>query len=320
MNTSVGYIGCYGAGEECDINRSNVLDLLHVKIAITLPYLPLLVLAVGGNLLVCKTILSRMRPSVTHFFLLNLSLTDILSTFAVIPMTALADLWFVDWPFGDFMCRLVPFIQCLTIQSTSLTYVIISCDRFALVFRPLRWRRKLSLSRGRLVIMLVWLLAAFQGIPLFLVNELVISEIGEANELEDKNNRAEKNPIGIGNYTSLKLNGSVEALCFSNLASKDLVYSNPNSASVGSRSAEASSQASGTRVHCQETWTPRAGTAYGVTLMTLQYVLPLCLIISSYAAIVWRLWGQSAPGECDVVRDKRIARSRRKVCKGQPAS
>ena len=80
---------------------------LGMKLGMSLPYIPLMIIALFGNSLVCYVIHRYLQHSVTNIFLFNLSITDILSTLAVIPMTAIADIWLNHWPFGAAMCKLV---------------------------------------------------------------------------------------------------------------------------------------------------------------------------------------------------------------------
>lgn len=145
---------------------------LGMKIAMSLPYIPLMIIALIGNSLVCYVIHRYLQHSVTNIFLFNLSMTDILTTLAVIPMTAVADIWLTSWPFGAAMCKLVPFIQCLTVTLIAFTHVLISCDRFLIVFRPLQRRRLLTPKRAKFVLLGLWLSACIQATPLAVVGYL----------------------------------------------------------------------------------------------------------------------------------------------------
>ncbi|KAL5966346.1 RYamide receptor [Taenia solium] len=145
---------------------------LGMKLGMSLPYIPLMIIALIGNSLVCYVIHRYLQHSVTNIFLFNLSVTDILTTLAVIPMTAIADIWLNHWPFGATMCKLVPFIQCLTVTLTAFTHVLISCDRFLIVFRPLQRRRLLTPRRAKFLIILLWMTACIQATPLAVVGYL----------------------------------------------------------------------------------------------------------------------------------------------------
>lgn len=65
---------------------------------------------------------------------------------------------------------------------------------------------------------------------------------------------------------------------------------------------------------CQEEW-PTAEQYYHYTLalLTLQFVVPLFVLIFTYTRIALTVWGKRPPGEAVSSRDQRLARSKRKV-------
>lgn len=213
------------------------------KVLITLPYIPLMIISLIGNSLVCIFIQKYLQHSVTNTFLFNLSITDILCTLAVIPITTVADVWLSYWPFGATMCKLVPFIQCLTVTLTAMTHVLISCDRFIIVFRPLHRRRFLTLRRARIIILVIWLTAFIQAAPMAVVGQL-------QDEPESR---------------------------------------------------------------CLESWDDKQSQAYGMTLLVLQYFIPLTLLICSYTTICLHLnslqFNENSYGN----RMQIVARSKKRV-------
>jgi len=48
-------------------------------------------------------------------------------------------------------------------------------------------------------------------------------------------------------------------------------------------------------------------------LMTLQYVLPLLVLLYTYTRIALMVWGKRTPGEANNTRDRRRALEKRKV-------
>lgn len=216
---------------------------LGLKLGLSLPYIPLMFIALIGNSLVCYVIHRYLQHSVTNIFLYNLSLTDILTTFAVIPISAVADIWLDRWPFGEAMCKIVPFIQCLSVTLTAFTHVLISCDRFLIVFWPLQRRRLLTPKKAKFVLLGLWLTASVQAIPNAIVGYLE----------KDRSLR------------------------------------------------------------CAESWDQEQSKAYTLTLMILQYFIPLALLICSYSVIVWKLNATQVGGVISVSRTGMAVRSKRKV-------
>jgi hypothetical protein len=74
-------------------------------------YSLIFIISLFGNCLVCYVILStRQMRTVTNFYIANLTISDIMMTLLNIPFNVMR---FVldDWPFGELLCKCVPFIQ-----------------------------------------------------------------------------------------------------------------------------------------------------------------------------------------------------------------
>ncbi len=74
-------------------------------------YSIIFIISLFGNCLVCYVILStRQMRTVTNFYIANLTISDIMMTLINIPFNVIR---FVldDWPFGELLCKCVPFIQ-----------------------------------------------------------------------------------------------------------------------------------------------------------------------------------------------------------------
>ncbi|XP_017036899.1 RYamide receptor [Drosophila kikkawai] len=67
---------------------------------------------------------------------------------------------------------------------------------------------------------------------------------------------------------------------------------------------------------CREMWPERNQEYYyTLSLFTLQFVVPLLVLIYTYTRIAIRVWGKRPPGEAETSRDQRMARSKRKMVK-----
>lgn len=65
---------------------------------------------------------------------------------------------------------------------------------------------------------------------------------------------------------------------------------------------------------CQETWSsPEQNYYYTLCLLTLQFVIPLTVLIFTYTKIAIAVWGKRPPGEAENSRDRRMEKSKRKV-------
>ncbi|XP_065077548.1 RYamide receptor-like [Ochlerotatus camptorhynchus] len=67
---------------------------------------------------------------------------------------------------------------------------------------------------------------------------------------------------------------------------------------------------------CTEVWPDdQSDRSYSITLMTLQFLAPLIVLVSTYVQIAWKVWAKSPPGESVKQRDRRILQSKRKMIK-----
>ncbi|XP_005180165.3 RYamide receptor isoform X1 [Musca domestica] len=70
------------------------------------------------------------------------------------------------------------------------------------------------------------------------------------------------------------------------------------------------------RYICKEEWpTAEQNYYYTLALLTLQFIVPLSVLIFTYTRIALAVWGKRPPGEAENSRDQRMARSKRKMIK-----
>ena len=143
----------------------------YAHVIITFMYSTVTVLAVGGNVIVCYTVLAyqRMR-TVTNYFIVNLAVSDLLMAVLCIPFTFVANLLIHYWPFGAVMCPLVTSAQTVTVFLSAFTLVAISLDRYVAIIYPLRPR--MTKTQAILVIALIWFLAVIVPLPVAILSRI----------------------------------------------------------------------------------------------------------------------------------------------------
>ncbi|XP_046359645.1 RYamide receptor-like [Haliotis cracherodii] len=134
-----------------------VVPLYTQTIIITM-YSLIVILAFGGNLIICYTVMraSRMR-TVINLFIVSLAISDLLMALFCIPLTFVANLILNYWPFGDFLCPAWSYLQVVVVFLSSFTLIAISMDRYVAIIFPLR--QKLTKSKALFIICIVWFLA-----------------------------------------------------------------------------------------------------------------------------------------------------------------
>lgn len=146
-------------------------DNVTMTVVTVLMYSLLITVAVGGNLLVCYIILSRatMR-TVTNLFLLNLAISDIVKAVICNPFTFVANLILSYWPFGEFMCPIVTYMQVVAVLLSAFTLVAISLDRFVAIVYPLR--PKMSKKFFFKIMAFIWFLSFLVPLPTALTSKV----------------------------------------------------------------------------------------------------------------------------------------------------
>lgn len=148
----------------------SLVMMIELNILFTMMYCIIFFLSVVGNVMVITVIAYFMTVSVTNIFLINLCLSDLILAITIIPVNTVSDNWSETWVFGPFLCRTIPFIQGTGVSLIAFTQVILSTDRFVVVFYPLKARisKKMALS----IISCVWFVAICSSTPLIFTSQL----------------------------------------------------------------------------------------------------------------------------------------------------
>ncbi|CAE1312796.1 Rya-R [Acanthosepion pharaonis] len=66
--------------------------------------------------------------------------------------------------------------------------------------------------------------------------------------------------------------------------------------------------------YCIEKWEKKdIHLLFGITILTLQYFLPLLILIFTYGSIIVVMWVKKTPGEAESTRDHRMKESKKKI-------
>ena len=128
------------------------------------------IVGVLGNLcLICVTIRQKEKANVTNLLIANLAFSDFLMCLICQPLTAIYTI--MDyWVFGEVLCKISAFIQCMSVTVSILSLVLVALERHQLIINPTGW--KPSVSQAYLGIVVIWLIACFLSLP-FLANSIL---------------------------------------------------------------------------------------------------------------------------------------------------
>ena len=147
---------------KCPLVHDQTLSARALRIS---AYLLLIVISTIGNSLVIYVIKrnSSMRK-VTYFFISNLSASDLLVTVLCMPYMISYELVEKKWIFGPVICKLVPFLQTVSVSSSMLTLSAVAFERFEVIVFP--HRKLVKNLTAKIAIALIWMASVFIAAPL----------------------------------------------------------------------------------------------------------------------------------------------------------
>ncbi|XP_022525138.2 gastrin/cholecystokinin type B receptor [Astyanax mexicanus] len=129
-------------------------------------------LALGGGRKGSRMKVLRMRSasSATRRLLANLAACDTLVVCVCMPAN-LGHHVHRAWPFGEPLCRAVPFVQAVSVSASVLSLAALGLSRYCGVHSPLRARHAFTGARVGVVIAAVWAVSSGLCLPLLFTNE-----------------------------------------------------------------------------------------------------------------------------------------------------
>uniref|UniRef100_A0A8C5I3K7 Alpha-1A adrenergic receptor n=1 Tax=Gouania willdenowi TaxID=441366 RepID=A0A8C5I3K7_GOUWI len=113
---------------------------------------------VGNILVILSVVCHRHLRTVTHYFIVNLAVADLLLSSTVLPFSAILEI--LDrWVFGRVFCNVWAAVDVLCCTASIMSLCVISVDRYIGVSYPLRYPAIMTKHRALLAVMLLWVLS-----------------------------------------------------------------------------------------------------------------------------------------------------------------
>ncbi|XP_073967349.1 cholecystokinin receptor type A-like [Choristoneura fumiferana] len=136
------------------------------------PYFLIFLLSVSGNCMVIATLASNKRMrTVTNVYLLNLAISDFLLGVFCLPFTLVGQIY-RRFLFGAALCKLIPFLQAVSVSVDVWTLVAISLERYFAICRPLKSRKWQTQCHAYKMITCVWLMSIALNSPILVASTL----------------------------------------------------------------------------------------------------------------------------------------------------
>ncbi|XP_056636567.1 orexin/Hypocretin receptor type 1-like isoform X1 [Diorhabda sublineata] len=116
-----------------------------------------------GNCLVCVAVYrNHSMRTVTNYFIVNLALADFMVILFCLPPSVIWDVTSTWW-FGTALCKIVLYMQSLSVTVSVLTLTFISIDRWYAICHPLKF--KSTTGRAKTAIGIIWIIAMACELP-----------------------------------------------------------------------------------------------------------------------------------------------------------
>ncbi|XP_038068905.1 probable G-protein coupled receptor [Patiria miniata] len=121
--------------------------------------------SVVGNLLVITIIAKTPQlRNLTHGFVLNLCILDLLCAFIVMPISIVSTIT-MEWRLGDAYCKANGFFNAFFAFSSILTLSFISVERYYSIARPMDHAANLTPTKGIVLVVYIWLQSGLLALP-----------------------------------------------------------------------------------------------------------------------------------------------------------
>ncbi|XP_066601922.1 orexin receptor type 2-like isoform X2 [Prorops nasuta] len=135
-------------------------------------YVPVIALAIVANFLVIAVVFKyHYMRSVTNYFVVNLSVADLLVTTVCMPVAIKQSATGI-WNYGEFMCKFWSFLQGVSVAASVFTITAMSIDRYLAIRSPIAFRRIFNRRSTLIVIIILWLGALLIFVPVFIGRRL----------------------------------------------------------------------------------------------------------------------------------------------------
>ncbi|XP_060835066.1 orexin/Hypocretin receptor type 1-like isoform X1 [Rhopalosiphum padi] len=142
-------------------------------------YVPLfLVAAIANSVVIVVVIKYHYMRSVTNYFLVNLSIADLLVTFICMPMAVGQSVTGL-WLYGETMCKLTSYLQGVSVGASVFTIAAMSIDRYLAIEHSMSFRKVLNRKSTIYVILALWLVSMTIFGPVLWVRQTESVELGD---------------------------------------------------------------------------------------------------------------------------------------------
>ncbi|XP_044746322.1 neuropeptide FF receptor 2-like [Coccinella septempunctata] len=148
-------------------------NLLEEKYGIIALYIPVFLSALVANCLVILVVIKdQYMRSVTNYFLVNLSVADLLVTLICMPKAAI-EAYKSTYDLGRYSCKISSYLQCVAVSSSIFTITAMALDRYLAIAKPMGFfYRCFNKKTTTIVIICLWSFSLTLLFPMYIIVDL----------------------------------------------------------------------------------------------------------------------------------------------------
>ncbi|XP_043944013.1 C3a anaphylatoxin chemotactic receptor-like [Protopterus annectens] len=154
----------YNISLDYDYDHGVHFHLSTLRITSMIAYIIVFLVGILGNTLVIWITGLELKKTVNIIWFLNLSVADFLCCMSL-PFLITQFALDYHWPFGSFLCKIIPAAKILNMFASVFLLTVVSIDRCVLVLRPVWCQNTRTTSMAAIVCFAVWLLALILAVP-----------------------------------------------------------------------------------------------------------------------------------------------------------
>ncbi|XP_035699541.1 neuromedin-U receptor 2-like [Branchiostoma floridae] len=162
----------------------------HISVPTLVVGAVIFIVGVAGNSVVVASVL-RFRQRGIYFYLLSLSLADLLVLLFGLPMKIAEWFFLSEWVLGTAMCKILAYLQLLSFTASVMTLTATAIERKFVILNPVKARTQQVRRRACRALLLVW------GISLILSSPILFPVLlGKMLEEDPKQTRLHGSRLG----------------------------------------------------------------------------------------------------------------------------
>ena len=171
MNNSSAWLSCNQSLSHFQYQPPSTFDIFTGVLLILIT-----ITALGGNILIFYAFITNPKLRVVNnYFIMNLTLSDIITASLVVPFDANMKLHGFSWTHGAVMCKIWTTAYTISVPTSILTLCVVSIDRYQAISNPLGYRAGVTLNKTKALYLIagVWALSLFMAfLPLIVGSPL----------------------------------------------------------------------------------------------------------------------------------------------------